>query len=114
MWRPKNSTIALFVFEIAPFFNYGWYVFNCSTDFNSARRWLIVAGSTTIGEKTISKVKRKDEGGEDERGMSFNGIDDEVGEDAEEESASLNDEDDEDSLPFVDPVSTKCKHYIFL
>jgi RING finger protein 113A len=43
-------------------------------------------------------------------------------EDAEEEGASLNDEDDddEDSLPFacficrnpfVDPVSTKCKHY---
>ncbi|GAU19008.1 hypothetical protein TSUD_193460 [Trifolium subterraneum] len=45
-----------------------------------------------------------------------------AGEDAEEEGANLNDEDDsdDDSLPFacficrnpfVDPVSTKCKHY---
>ncbi|KAE9616042.1 hypothetical protein Lal_00017176 [Lupinus albus] len=43
-----------------------------------------------------------------------------AGEDAEEEGASLTDEDDEDALPFacficrnpfVDPVVTKCKHY---
>jgi len=54
----KNTTIALFVFEIDLFFNCRRYFVNCSTDFNSVRGWLTIAGSTVVGEKIISKVKR--------------------------------------------------------
>ena len=58
LWVVVDGLLRVFIFEIDLFFNYRRYFFNCSSDFNSVRRWLIVARSTTVGEKTISKVKR--------------------------------------------------------